>query len=56
VAKVKKITPADRLAQQIYRLRRDLDAVLAEYMAATQEPEDGGPVRQVVDPLRKVST
>lgn len=50
---IKQITPADRLAQEVLRLRRELDSVLNEYLSAVQTPDDGGPVRQVVDPLRK---
>jgi hypothetical protein len=53
--RIKQITPADRLAQEVLRLRRELDSVLNEYLAAVQTPEDGGPIRLVVDPLRKSS-
>jgi hypothetical protein len=53
MSKLKTITPADRLAQELLRLRREIDVVLAEYMAAVQQPEDGGPMRRVVDPLRQ---
>jgi hypothetical protein len=55
MAKPKKITPADRMAQELLRLRRELDTILSEYLSAVQTPEDGGPVRLVVDPLRKLT-
>jgi hypothetical protein len=48
---LKQITPADRLAQEVLRLRRELDQILTEYLAATQEEDDGGPVRRVTDPV-----
>ena len=53
MVQIKQISPADRLAQEVLRLRRELDAVLNEYLAAIQSPDDGGPLRRVVDPLRQ---
>jgi hypothetical protein len=53
MVKFKQITPADRLAQEVLRLRRELDSILNEYLAAVQAPDDDGPLRRVVDPLKR---
>ena len=52
---IKKITPADRLAQEVLRLRRELDSILNEYLAAVQTPDDDGPLRRVVEPIETVN-
>jgi hypothetical protein len=39
-AKIREITPADRLYHELYQLRRNLDQLLAEYEASTCATDD----------------
>lgn len=55
MAKLKQVTPADRMAQELLRLRRELDTILAEFFASADADAHGSPALRVVDPLRKLT-
>ena len=53
--RIKQITPADRMAQELLRLRRELDTILAEFFASADTDAHGSPTLSVVDPLQRQS-
>jgi hypothetical protein len=53
MARLKQITPADRLAQELLRLQREIDTALREYWATMEPDSVEAPTLRVVDPLQR---